>query len=637
MSLYNNYKQQNAIIRIAIFTFLVKAIALSQYYLTDEAVGDAGLSLMNSLLYNFVFSGMIYGMLLLLWHLLTPIRELFNFSAFIYTFFTVLISLGDLFIIRFTGMRFSPSIINTYGIDYIASPDVLLTLMDNLVLTVIMILVFLGVILMFIFYKKIMNNTDIILYKNVRVVIFTLTFSGSWLVVSNIGSSYYFSARPAEITFLLPSSYKGKTAKEFNESDQVRINQLLEKYLGRSIENNNLPFLRTFRADTSRSVEEYPDVFFIMIESLRGLELSFINEQDPANTPALDSLAKTGVTFSKFMSNGYPTDDGMFPAHTSVLPHYNRKNVRDNSDTRYSSLPKTLQENGYKTGMISAVKPFDPMLEWFEKWYEDVDYQCESGHCNEYETFEKAQNWIIEQDSLPVRKPLFYYVHTNDLHHPFYTRFSFTTDSSGNSSYLNEQPKKERELRKRYKKTLESTDFALGEFLKFLAKRDKKDNTLIIFLGDHGKEAEEVFKRGTRLYPMTAMMLTGAVISGPEKYIGKPRKVNYPTSSVDVLPTVVSILNLEMKIATLGSNMLSTQGIRTSINVRPGGLRYNWGDSSLFINSYNPNDYWATTFEDNTNDKTDFKSQSLRKKAKEIYDLVQYNSFLIEEDKLLEK
>jgi phosphoglycerol transferase MdoB-like AlkP superfamily enzyme len=636
MSFYNKYKQQNAIIRIAIFTFLVKAIALSQYYLTEEAVGDAGLSFINALLYNFIFSGMIYGGLLLFWCLFTPIRELFNLSAFIYSLFTVLIFLTDLFIIRFTGMRFSPSIINTYGIDYIASPNVLHTLFDNSVLSLTMIMALLGVILMSVFYKKIINDKDCIKYQNVRVVIVTAIFLGSWVVVSNISSNYYFSTRPAEIAFLLPFSYKRKVAKEFNESEQIRINQLLEKYLGASIKNRDLPLMRTFKMDSSRNLEEYPDVFFIMIESLRGLELSFINGQDPSDTPALDSLSKAGVTFTKFMSNGYPSDDGMFPAHTSILPHYNRKNVRDNSGTRYSSLPKILQEVGYKTGALTAVKPFDSMLEWLEKWYEDVDFQCENGHCNDYEAFEKVQNWIRKQDSLLISKPLFYYVHTNDLHHPFYTRFSFATDMLGNKFYLSEQPEKEKKIRKRYKKTLESTDFALGKFLKYLAKRDKKDNTLIIFLGDHSKEAGDVFKSGTRLYPMNAMVLTGAVISGPEKYIGKPREVKFPTSSVDVLPTVVSSLNLEMNIATWGSNMLSSQRIGTSINVRPGGLRYNWGDSSLFINSSNPNDYWGTTFRDNTNDKTDFKSPALQQKAKEIYDLVQYNSFLIEENKLLE-
>lgn len=642
MSFYNKYKQQNAIIRIVIFTFLVKAIALSQYYLTEDAVGDAGLSFVNALLYNFFFSGMIYGGLLLFWHLLTPIRELFNLSAFIYSLFTVLIFLTDLFLtdlflIRFTGMRFTPSIINTYGIDYIASPNVLQTLFDNSVLSLTMILALLGVILMFVFYKKIMNNKDIVKYQSVRVVIVTTIFLSSWFVASSSSSIYYFSTRPAEIAFLLPSSYKRKVVKEFSELDQIRTNQLLERYLGRLIKNRDLPLMKTFKEDTSKTLEEYPDVFFIMIEYLRGLELSFINEQNPSNTPALDSLSRAGVTFTKFMSNGYPSDDGMFPAHTSILPHYNRKNVSDNSDTKYSSLPEILREVGYKTGVLTAVKPFDSMLKWLEKWYEDVDFQCENGHCNDYEAFGKVQNWIKRQDSLFIRKPLFYYVHTNDLHHPFYTRFSFATDSLGNKFYLKEQSEKEKILRKRYKKTLEATDFALGEFLKYLAKRDKKDNTLIIFLGDHSKEAGDVFKSGTRLYPMNAMVLTGAVISGPKKYIGKPREVNYPTSSVDVLPTVVSSLNLEMNIATWGCNMLSNQGIRTSINVRPGGLRYNWGDSSLFINSYNPNDYWVTTFRDNTNDKNDFESPVLQQKAKEIYDLVQYNSFLIEKNKLLEK
>lgn len=635
MSLYKKYKQQNAILRIAVLTILIKFVLLIQYYLTDDAVGDVTLSLVNALVFNFFYSSMLFGFLLLLWHLLTPIRELFNFTAFFLFFVSTLISMIDLFLIRFTGMRFSPSIIKTYGLNYITSPDVILTLLDNPVLSVATVLVFTGIILLFVFYKKIMKNKNIMSLEIKNIAITSVVITIIWLIISNINSSYYLMARPAEITFFKTSSYAGKTALEFNEEDQERSNRLIEKYLRKKILDKNRPFLCINKSDTARKIDKQPDVFLIMIESLRGLELSFINQIDPAYTPTIDSLAKSGVVFPKFTSNGYPTDDGMFSTHTSILPHYNRKNVRDNVDTKYSSVPKILNNNGYKTGMISAVKPFDPMIEWYEKWYEDFTYECNGVHCNEYETFESTRKWILEQDSAKHGKPLFYYVHTNDLHYPYNTRFTIKEDSSGNKSYSDEQPEKIESLRERYKKTLESTDFALGKFLYFLSQRENKNNTLIVFVGDHGKEAEEVFKRGTRLYPMNAMMITGAVISGPSEYIGEPRVENFPASGVDILPTLVGALNLDLQFASWGKNMLNAHEEKISINVRPGGLRYNWGDSSLYINSYNPNDYWVSTFFDSPNDKTNYQSPALNQKAAEIYDLIQYNSFLIEEDRLI--
>lgn len=635
MSFYKKYKQQNAIIRIAIFTYLIKAIALTQYYLTDDSVGDIALSLTNSLIYNFIFSGMIFGILLFLWHLLTPIQELFNFTAFLFTFITIIISMMDLFLIRFAGMRFSPSIIKTYGIDYISSPDVLLTLFDNPVLSLVTILILIGIILMFIFYKKIMSNKEIIFYQTKKITFITTLFTVMWLLISNINSSYYLSARPAEITFLKISSYTGKTALKFNKATKYKSNRMIETYFGKKIIDEEYPLLNINKSDTSKTTNEYPDIFFIMIESLRGLELSYLNKIDPANTPTIDSLSKSGVTFIKFTSNGYPTDDGMFSAHTSILPHYNRKNIRDNVNTKYNSIPNILHNIGYKTGMISAVKPFKPMIAWYQKWYEDFSYKCGGSHCNEYELFQKSKEWVLKQDSIQHNKPLFYYSHTNDLHYPYYTRFSIKSDSTGNKYYSEDVPEKIEDLRSRYKKTLETTDFALGKFLYFLSQRKNKDNTLIIFFGDHGKEAGEVFKRGTRLYPMNAMMLSGAIISGPKKLIGTSRIEDFPVSGVDILPTLVNVLNLDIVYASWGNNMLENKGNKNSINIRPGGLRYNWGDSSLYINSYNPNDYWVSTFFNSPNDKTSFQSSVLNQKARDIYNLVQYGSYLIEEDKLI--
>jgi len=637
MSIYKIYRQQNAIIRIGIFTYIIKFIALAQYYLTDEAVGDASLSLINALIFNFAFSGMIFGVLLLLWHLATSIRELFNFTAFLFSFVTIIISMTDLFLIRFTGMRFSPSIIKTYGIDYITSPDVLLTLFDNPVLSVALILMLVGIILMFVFYKKLMTNKEKISYKIKNVSSSTLTFIALWLLISNINSSYYLSARPAEIAFLKPSSYYGKTALKFDESNQNRLNRLIEEYFGKTIIDEQYPLFSIKDSDSTRIINNKPDIFLIMIESLRGLELSYLNDIDPASTPTIDSLSEVGITFTKFTSNGYPTDDGMFSIHTSILPHYNRKGIRDNVDTKYSSIPIILRSNGYKTGMVSAVEPFKPMIAWYQKWYDDFSYECEGNHCNEYETFQVSKKWVEKQDSMMHNKPLFYYLHTNDLHHPFYTRFTIKSDSAGHKYYSNEVPEKIENLRDRYKQTLASTDFALGEFLYFLSQRKNKDNTLIIFLGDHGKEAGEVFKRGTRLYPMNAMMLSGAIISGPKELVGSPRIEEFPVSGVDILPTLIGALNLDLSYASWGSSMLKNEGNKISINVRPGGLRYNWGDSSLYINSYNPNDYWASTFFNGPNDKTSYQSPALNEKAKDIYDLVQYGSYLIEEDKLIKR
>ena len=139
---------------------------------------------------------------------------------------------------------------------------------------------------------------------------------------------------------------------------------------------------------------------------------------------------------------------------------------------------------------------------------------------------------------------------------------------------------------------------------------------------------------------MNAFMHTGGLISGPEKYIGtSPRIETHPASLVDLLPTIVDMLDLNVEYATWGRSLIAEipDEDRVSILVRPGGIRLNWRDSSLFVNSNNPNDYWVTTFNNKINDRNDFRSENMRIKAKQVYDLVQYGSYLTESDMLLPK
>ena len=643
MSILKDFRSLNPIIRVAIFTLLIKVISLCQYYLTDDAIGDVFNSLASSLGYQIVLTGLYFAILLLLWTILKPLRGVIKLISFLYAIVAIILVQGDLVLARLTGMRFTPSIVTTYGIDYIVHPDVYKALFNNPVLLVIVIIVLLGILLLAIFYNKIMRskNTRSLSMKNLIIV--CAVFIAGWIALIEFQSSYYLLARPPELAFLNINFYRSESIFKTTQEFKAKGNALLNEYLDREVDpGEEYPLVvRNISENDTAISNNPPDIILLMLESLRGVELNFGGSENPVHTPNMDSLARNGIMFHRLMANGYPTDDGMFSAHTSIIPHYIKKNIRDNDQTRYSTIPDILKEQGYYTLGHWSGRPSTGMQYWYDRWYEEFHFQCDELKldCADIEFFNVATQLVKDHDERKNGKPLFFYMQNNDTHYPFNpTANGFRTEEQ--RQFYENYTKNPKRLRDRYRETLEWTDIHLKQFFDYLSQRENSHNTIIIIVGDHAKEANEKFLAGTRLFPMNAFMHTGGLISGPEKYIGtSPRIETHPASLVDLLPTIVDMLDLNVEYATWGRSLIAEipDEDRVSILVRPGGIRLNWRDSSLFVNSNNPNDYWVTTFNNKINDRNDFRSENMRIKAKQVYDLVQYGSYLTESDMLLPK
>ncbi|MEP2275578.1 MAG: sulfatase-like hydrolase/transferase [Reichenbachiella sp.] len=646
MNIVNRFRDQNPILRMGLVALLVKLISLTQYYVTDEAIGDAFNSWLYSILYHTFFTGGIFILILMAWQVIKPLRFLFEIMSFLYGVFTILLCQIDLILGKLTGMRFGPSIIRTYGLEYMIHEDVRKAFQHNPILIVIFggILVFLVILILL--YRPIMKWSSPFLYSLKKMSLLVLVFVVGWLLLQNLRSDYYLQTRPSDLSFFSFDAYGGNNIEDGGKL-KTRGNKLLQTYLGRQIaEDETYPLYQKNEGHTQDSIFKKPDVIFLMIESLRGKELKIGNSKNPVYTPNIDSLAASGIVFPEFVSNGYPTDDGMFATHSSIIPHTIKKNIRDNYNTTYTAIPDVLRSQGYFALGNWSGRPSEYMGKWFAKWYEEFHYQCDSvmgrslygsgGDCGDIEFFDHSINLIKAYDESESDQPLLFYLQNNDTHYPFdpaNNRFG----SKEQLDQYNEFTMNHKKLGPLYRETLEWTDLQLAKLFKFLSQRENAANTIIVMVGDHAKETDEVFNSGTRFFPMNAFMQTTAIISGPERLIGDPRVADFPTSQVDVLPSLVDLLDLPVGYASWGRSMLDTTRAedRFSISVRPGTMRYNWGDSSLYINSNNPNDYWASSFYDESNDRNDFRSETLSQKAKEVFDVVHYGAYLTETDKLV--
>lgn len=258
--------------------------------------------------------------------------------------------------------------------------------------------------------------------------------------------------------------------------------------------------------------EDYlqPNILMLVSED-HGPELGIYG--DPfARTPVLDRLGMQGVVFDR----AYVTQAGCSPARSSLMtglyPHQNGQiglsthGFRLYNDDEMLLLPNALKEVGYRTGIVGKlhVEPetkfdFDMMLDGDS--FQDRDVRMIA---------DNAMRFLEETDS---GKPFFLSVNYADVHRPYIGDFVQQADG------LPENPHKlgevdilphigfyeELQMEKTigYYNSIERLDAGIGILLDKLEEAGQLENTIIVFLADHGPDKvrgkRTVFEFGTRV------------------------------------------------------------------------------------------------------------------------------------------
>jgi len=326
-----------------------------------------------------------------------------------------------------------------------------------------------------------------------------------------------------------------------------------------------------------RPSEGGPDIVVVMIESLRADALGDRGGR-PSATPNLDALARRSVVFPAFTSNGFPSAPSVLAFHCSAWPHRRKEIITDFSDRRFDSLPSRLRDFGYDTTYIGADPHFDHQDHWLPAWYATVIDLVANGEApTDRNILERGIRDIRRHDAAASGPPLLEFLPTYRTHYPFRL-----PDDAG------ERPLPTSEaLEPRYRQVLTYTDREIGRLLSFLESRGRRDRTILIVLGDHGFYMD---LRRTSGLPENDNIWTTAIIAGPERLVGPPRRILAPASHVDMLPTVLALVGDRRPSAALGSDLFgpARNGIRSAMAVRPGGVRLDREGTSILVDARTP-------------------------------------------------
>lgn len=276
------------------------------------------------------------------------------------------------------------------------------------------------------------------------------------------------------------------------------------------------------------------NVLLVTIDTLRADHLGAYG-YGKIKTPHIDGLASEGIRFEY----AYTPCPVTLPAHTSLLtgtyPFFH--GVRNNGIFRardsLTTLAEVLKEHGYATGAVIGAVVMDSgfgLDQGFDLYDDDMGLQEEAG----------AGLFFAERKADEVTRRAFSFMKAN-THHPF---FLWAHYFDPHVVYDPPAPFNEQYKDVPYDGEIAFVDEQIGVLLRMLALLDLEEDTLLVLTSDHGEGLMEHGEETHGGLVYDATLRVPLVFRNP-MLIPDSKTLSAPVSLVDVMPTVLDILNME--------------------------------------------------------------------------------------------
>ncbi len=298
--------------------------------------------------------------------------------------------------------------------------------------------------------------------------------------------------------------------------------------------------LTTIGFHAARALASRPNVLLIVSED-NGPELSCYG--DPyAQTPNLDRLAAEGVRFNRAFVAQAGCSQSRAAYLTGLYPHQNGQiglatwNFRMyRKDT--PNIPRSLKAAGYRTGIIGKLH-INPEEAFPFDMHEINSANFARENLGDYARC--AEAFICADDG-----PFFLSVNYPDAHGPWLKQVDGLPKdplSAGDVqafAYLGIDPRPMREAIANHYNCMGRLDALVGDLLAALERSGRANNTLVIYVGDHGAD----FLRGKRTSYEGGVRVPLIVRWPKQVKSGQVREEL--VSTVDLMPTLLTVAGAE--------------------------------------------------------------------------------------------
>ena len=323
----------------------------------------------------------------------------------------------------------------------------------------------------------------------------------------------------------------------------------------KNADSSHLNFLRAVPGKNNDSSS--PNIVLVICESFSAYKSSMWG--NPLNsTPFFDSISKKGIFFDQCFTPTYGTARGVWATVTGT------------PDIEY---PATASRNPAAVDQQSIINEFSA----YEKFYflggsaswanirGLLTNNIKGLHIYEQEDFKapKIDVWGISDKNLLLEsnkimanqsKPFFAIIQTADNHRPYTIPEEDLTEFKKQDLPLDTVRKYGFESLAEFN-AFRYTDFGFQKFMEAASKEPYFDNTIFVFIGDHGipGNAGDMFPKAWTEQRLAAFHVP-FLLYAPKLF--SPKRSHAICSQIDVLPTIAGICKLGYRNTTLGRNLM---------------------------------------------------------------------------------
>ena len=299
------------------------------------------------------------------------------------------------------------------------------------------------------------------------------------------------------------------------------------------------PFQRSVPAGI---LKDQTNVVLIIFESFGSMYVGPNNEE--SYTPFLDSILNKSMYFEHGVSNGQSSMDAV-PAILASIPSWMKETfiLSTYSMNQYNSLPGILKDNGYSSsffhGPTNGSMRFDSftLAAGFDKYYGRTEYDNEDHFDGTWGIPDHHfLPWSVDiMNGMP--QPFFSTIFTYSSHHPYTIPEGFEDITKSGPDPLC--------------KSISYADYGFRDFWLKARKQEWFNNTLFVFCADHvGPTSRK--DRGDLDWSFKI-----PIAFYHESGVLPNIKANETMQQIDLMPTVLDLLNIETDYFSVGSSYLS--------------------------------------------------------------------------------
>ncbi len=323
------------------------------------------------------------------------------------------------------------------------------------------------------------------------------------------------------------------------------------------------------------SIKSGYNILLIVFDALRA-DYTEPGGDRITKTPAMQALAQAGVTFEQAHSQAPWTRPSVTSYLSSLRP--NAHQVIHDADALPPTLPylpEALRGKGYKTlylcdnGIISDDYGFERGYDKLCNVFGDQDTRDPDPAKFFQSRWDNNIKPFLAQQQ---QKPFFIYDHEIDPHAPYapqgnyanmYGVFEWTNlDQTRQGSDLISSgigllsPFQVEQYKSLYRGEISYMDAYLQQMIQKLEQENLRDNTLVIFMSDHGEEFYD--HKGTRHARTLYEELTHVpLIFSLPGVLPEGKRVTRPVELIDVMPTIFDLMDEDSPSAMQGRSLLA--------------------------------------------------------------------------------